>query len=228
MAIGWASAQPLTITALDSAGKPVANLPIAVRVFGTNERELSVTTDSQGVAQASYRVRTRAGTSSPRTRPSAVEHQYSNQLEVPWAVPAPPPPAPLVFPERSEPPSVEITSPAGDGVIRARRRDATKFAGEGITGWSVRLTPADGNAMTLGPATGRRLRPLAPSNRPSSAKAPTRWRRPPAPRGRKCLGRRSRSPSARRRDPAAAAESSGGGAHHHRSEITPPDGAVSV
>jgi len=113
-----------------------------------------MTTDSQGVAHSAY-----AGANAGRDIISANamisgEHQYSNQLEVPWAIPAPPPASPPSSESGSEPPSVEIVSPQGDGILTGPIAVSAKITGEGITSWSATLTPAGGNAITLGTGSG--------------------------------------------------------------------------
>ncbi len=136
--------QELSVTALDTQGKPIANLPVKVQVYGTNARTISVTTNSEGVAKTSY-TSAQAGHDSVQANATiSGEQEYSNAVQVNWAVPQAPPPPPPPSSSGSEPPTIEITDPANESVITGPTPVSAKISGEGIESWKVTLSGEPG------------------------------------------------------------------------------------
>jgi RHS repeat-associated protein len=132
--------QELSVRALDTQGRPVANLPVNLRVYGTNARELSLTTDSEGVAKTSYAGASAGHDSVQADATISGEHEYSNSIQVNWAVPQAPPPPPPPTSTGSEPPSIEITEPRDQGVITAPTPVAARITGAAIESWKATLS----------------------------------------------------------------------------------------
>jgi hypothetical protein len=122
-------------------------------IGGPNNQEIAVTTNSEGIANTAYVGRNAGKDIVTATASISGLQEASNNLIVPWAVPAAPQPAPGSSSNGSEPPSVEILRPEGNSVITGPQRVTGKIAGE-VTTWSLALTPADGNAITLASGSG--------------------------------------------------------------------------
>ncbi|HXU86966.1 MAG TPA: RHS repeat-associated core domain-containing protein [Verrucomicrobiae bacterium] len=129
--------QAFTITAMDAAGHPVANLPVNVQVFGVNARTLTATTDSAGIAIVNY-----MGTASGKDQVQARAFvtgllAISDVATVTWSNPiAPGGGTPSPFP----PPSIGSITPADGATVTepvAITATITPPTGATITDWKV-------------------------------------------------------------------------------------------
>jgi RHS repeat-associated protein len=124
--------QTLTVSAMDGAGNPVANLPVTLQVFGPNAQVLTGTTLPTGLATFNY-VGRQAGTDSIQASGFVGGlREISNLGSVTWTAPGgvngPPPPT--------------ITSPSpADGTVVTKPVTVSATiappAGETITSWRV-------------------------------------------------------------------------------------------
>ncbi|MHB8492159.1 MAG: LamG-like jellyroll fold domain-containing protein, partial [Solirubrobacteraceae bacterium] len=146
--------QQLAVSAHDASGKAVSGLAVDLHVYGPNGRDIPVTTNSEGAASASY-IGKNAGQDIVSATASIEGMQTaSNQLTVPWAVPAPPEQTSGSSASGIEPPSVEIERPIGNSFITATQAVTGFVAGEHISAWTLKLIPAGGGlATTLGSGT---------------------------------------------------------------------------
>ncbi len=156
--------QKLTVTARDSSGKPVPGLAIDLHVSGPNAKDLSATTNTEGIAQSSYSGQAAGKDTVSATASISGLQAASNQLVVPWAIPQPPP-LPPASPtseggetsaeEGGEPPSVESLRPDGGAVVSGSTPvTADISASSPIKAWKVTLMPAGGSPITLGSGSG--------------------------------------------------------------------------
>ena len=150
--------QPLTVTALDASGKPVADLPVDLHIYGPNGADITATTNAQGIARTSYVGSTQGKDIVSATASISGLQAASNQLTVPWAIPTPPPPPPPPTSSTgAQPPTITNIAPnSGSDVTATTPVTATIATPDGspITSWSVTLTPAGGSPTTLASATG--------------------------------------------------------------------------
>ncbi|HYS40067.1 MAG TPA: PA14 domain-containing protein, partial [Pseudonocardiaceae bacterium] len=124
--------QTLTVSAMDGAGNPVANLPVTLQIFGPNAQVLAGTTLSTGLATFNY-VGRQGGTDSIQASGFVGGlREISNLGSVTWTAPGgvngPPPPT--------------ITSPSpADGTVVTKPVSVSATiappAGETITSWRV-------------------------------------------------------------------------------------------
>jgi RHS repeat-associated protein len=148
--------QQLTVSAMDGAGNPVANLPVMLQVFGVNTQALNATTLSTGLATFHY-VGSIGGTDSI-TASAFVGglHVVSNTGSVTWTGPG----------GTNGPPPPSITSPSpADGTVVTKpvAVDASIAppSGATITSWRVFYQALDpGPQVVFASGTGTPPDPL--------------------------------------------------------------------
>lgn len=134
----------LTVSALDGAGNPAANLPVAIQVNGANSQTLNGTTDQAGLVTLSY---SGAFAGADTVEASAFIgglRSTSNVGSVIWISPG----------GTSSPlaPSISNPTPADGSVITkpvAVDAAVTPPSGHSITGWKVFYQPLSGGALVV-------------------------------------------------------------------------------
>ena len=159
--------QALTVSAMDSAGNPVANLPVTLQVFGPNAQSLNGTTLSTGLATFGY-VGVHAGTDSIQAGAFIGGlRQISNLGSVTWSAPAGGGPNPSPNPDPNAPPPPSITAPSpADGAVVTKPVSVTATiappAGQTITSWRVFYQALDpGPEVVIASGNGTPPDPLA-------------------------------------------------------------------
>ena len=147
----------LTVSALDGAGNPAANLPVTLQVFGANTQTLNGTTGTSGLATFTY---VGASTGSDTIQASAFVgglRAISNQGTVVWT-----PPGGANNPLA---PSISSLTPA-DGSVATKPVAVTATiappSGQTIASWRVFYQALDpGSPVTINSGTGAPPSPLA-------------------------------------------------------------------
>ena len=146
----------LTVSALDGAGNPEANLPVGIQVNGANSQTLSGTTNAAGLVTMSY---SGAFAGADTVEASAFIgglRSTSNVGSVTWISPG----------GNSSPlaPSISNPTPADGSVITkpvAVDASITPPSGQSITGWRVFYQPLSGGpVVVIGSGTGAPPSPL--------------------------------------------------------------------
>ncbi len=152
--------QALTVSAMDGAGNPVANLPVTLQVFGPNARTLTATTTSAGLAVFAY-VGTAAGVDSIQASAFISGlRAISNLGSVTWTAPlgGGPNPGPNPDPNAPPPPSITAPSPADGSLVTkpvAITATIAPPAGQTIASWRVFYQALDpGPQVVIASGTG--------------------------------------------------------------------------
>lgn len=152
--------QALTVSAMDAAGNPVANLPVTLQVFGPNARTLTATTLASGLAVFGY---VGAATGTDSIQASAFVNglrAISNLGSVTWSAPlgGGPNPTPNPDPNAPPPPSITASIPADGTVITKPVTVSATIAppsGKTITSWRVFYQALDpGPVVVIASGTG--------------------------------------------------------------------------
>src|SRR5438270_4041839 len=157
--------QALTVSAMDSAGNPLVNLPVTLQVFGPNARTLNANTLPSGLATFGY-VGAVAGTDSIQASASSGGLlSISNLGSITWTAPAGGVPNPQPDPNAPPPPAITTPSPA-DGTAVTKPVQVTASiappSGQSIASWRVFYQALDpGPIVTIASGTGVPPAPLA-------------------------------------------------------------------
>jgi RHS repeat-associated protein/uncharacterized repeat protein (TIGR01451 family) len=143
--------QPLTMTlaAMDAGGQPVANLPVVLTVTGSNDQQVSGTTDVNGLAKLTY---TGASAGHDHLQIGASLSgmpAISNIIDANWAYSVP---GSSSGSAAAPPPAISASTPADGSMITKPtpvRAGITPPDGQSITRWSVSYRSVQATASTV-------------------------------------------------------------------------------
>jgi len=151
-----------TVAALDGGGKPIANVPVALTISGSNSGEVDGTTDASGLAVLTY-----TGMNAGSDHLQAAGRidgmpAFSNTVTMPWSLV----PVPGGGGTTAPAPAVSPPGPA-DGTVVTKpvpiTASVTPPAGQTITSWSVTYQALDPEApVTIASGTGAPPAPPTP------------------------------------------------------------------
>ncbi len=152
----------LTVTALDSSGQAVNQLPVKLGINGANPQQLTSTTDSSGAASFSYTGTSAGADAITATAIQGGALQVSNTVSTIWTIPLP---APLPTTTGQGAPTIFSVSPADQTPVSAKTSISAVVsapAGFSIAQWNVttQLLPT-GTVATLASGSGAPPTPLA-------------------------------------------------------------------
>lgn len=149
--------QPLTMTVavMDAGGQPVANLPVVLSIAGTNQQQVSGTTDINGLAKLTYTGEL-AGQDHLQVGTSlSGSPAVSNIVDVNWAYSVP---GSSSGSATAPPPTVSTPTPADGAMITKPTPITATFTppdGQSITRWSVSYRAVQASsATTIASGTG--------------------------------------------------------------------------